>query len=74
VTRVAIHRVLGAALPRALWRPKLLASIPLLWLLARLRPANPDWDIRLAQARGSAWALGPHGATLAPTRLQGARS
>jgi len=73
VTRVAIHRALGEALPRALWRPKLLASIPMLWLLARLRPGNPDWDIRLAQARGSAWALGPHAGLLVGTRLQGAR-
>jgi glycosyltransferase involved in cell wall biosynthesis len=73
VTRVAIHRALGEAPPRSLWRPKLLASIPVLWLLARLRPSNPDWDIRLAQARGSAWALDPRAGLGAQPRLQEAR-
>jgi len=65
VTRVALHRALGEAPPRSLWLPKLLVSIPLLWLLARLRPGNPDWDIRLAQTRGSAWALRSRAALLA---------
>jgi glycosyltransferase involved in cell wall biosynthesis len=57
VTRIAVLRALGEPLPPSLWSPKLWASIPALWLFARLRAANPDWTIRLELARGSAWAL-----------------
>jgi len=65
VTRVALHRALGEPLPASLGLTKLLASIPTLWILARLRAANPDWTIRLELARGSAWTLRQHGASAA---------
>jgi GT2 family glycosyltransferase len=53
VTRVLIHRALHEPLPRSMAVLKLLASIPVLWLLRWLRAENPDYLIRLNLARGS---------------------
>jgi GT2 family glycosyltransferase len=56
VTRVQLHRVLRAPMPRALAPLKLLASIPVLWALRWLRRADPDYLIRLNMACGSLYA------------------
>jgi len=53
VTLVLVQRALNEPVPRSMAAPKLLASIPVLWLLRWLRPENPDYLIRLNMARGS---------------------
>lgn len=53
VTQVLVLRALREPPPRSLAALKLLASIPVLWLLRWLRRANPDYLIRLQMARGA---------------------
>ncbi|MEO8804598.1 MAG: glycosyltransferase [Burkholderiaceae bacterium] len=53
VTRVVMHRALREPFPATIAPLKLLATLPLLWGLRWLRPANPDHLIRMNLACGS---------------------
>jgi hypothetical protein len=53
VSRVRIHEELGTPLPASMNPAKLLASLPVLCALSRLKP---DYRIRRSMAWGSLWA------------------